>query len=63
MVGAALGGLFWALCGSGCDTGYMLRATADYALIGLVVDAATSNNKTFYKMNVRSPGLSFRVRF
>lgn len=63
VVGAALGGLFWALCGSGCDTGYMLRATADYALIGLVVDAATSNNKTIYKMNVRSPGLSFRVRF
>jgi hypothetical protein len=62
VVGAALGGLFWALCGSGCDTGYMLRATADYALIGLVVDAATSNNKTIYKGGAR-PSLSFRFRF
>jgi hypothetical protein len=62
VVGAALGGLFWALCGSGCDAGYMLRATADYALIGLVMDATTSNNKTFYKGGPR-PSLSFRVRF
>ena len=62
VVGAALGGLFWALCGSGCDAGYMLRATADYALIGLVLDAATSNNKTIYKGSAR-PSLSFRVRF
>ena len=62
VVGAALGGLFWALCGSGCDAGYMLRATADYALIGLVLDAATSNNKTIYKGGPR-PSLSFRVRF
>ena len=62
VVGAALGGLFWALCGSSCDAGYMLRATADYALIGLVLDAATSNNKTFYQGGPR-PSLSFRVRF
>jgi hypothetical protein len=62
VVGAALGGLFWALCGSDCDTGYMLRATADYALIGLVLDAATSNNKTIYKGGAR-PSLSFRFRF
>jgi hypothetical protein len=62
VVGAALGGLFWALCGSGCDAGYMLRATADYALIGLVVDAATSSNKTIYKGGAR-PSLSFRFRF
>ena len=62
VVGAALGGLFWALCGSDCDAGYMLRATADYALIGLVVDAATSSNKTIYKGGPR-PSLSFRFRF
>jgi hypothetical protein len=62
-VGAALGALFWALCGSGCDNGYMLRATGEYALLGLVIDAATSNNKTIYKTNARSPALSFRVRF
>jgi hypothetical protein len=62
VVGAALGALFWALCGSDCDSGYMLRATADYALIGLVLDAATSHNKTIYKGSAR-PSLSFRVRF
>jgi CheY-like chemotaxis protein len=64
VVGAALGGLFWALCGSGCDAGYMLRATADYALIGLVLDAATSTNKTIYKGGAGArPSLSFRFRF
>jgi hypothetical protein len=62
VVGAALGAIFWALCGSGCDNGYMLRATADYALLGLVIDAATSNNKTIYKAN-RSPALAVRFRF
>jgi hypothetical protein len=61
-VGAALGAVFWALCGSGCDSGEMARATAYYTLIGLVVDTATSNNKTIYKAT-RSPALSFRVRF
>jgi hypothetical protein len=63
VVGAALGGLIWAICGSGCDSGYMLRATADYALLGLVIDAATSNNKTIYRNNFRSPALSLHIRF
>ncbi len=63
VVGAAIGGLIWALCGGGCDNGYMLRATVDYALVGLVMDAAMSNNKTIYKANLRSPALAFRFRF
>ena len=61
--GAAMGAIFWALCGRGCDSSYMARATADYALLGLVIDAATSNNKTIYKANIRSPAISFRLRF
>ena len=63
VVGAALGGLIWALCRGNCDDGYMLRATVDYALVGLVMDAAMSNNKTIYKANLRSPALAFRFRF
>ena len=62
VIGAGLGVLMWALCGSGCDAGYMARATVDYALLGLVIDAATSQNKTIYKAG-RAPALSFRVRF
>ena len=62
-VGAALGGLFWALCEGNCDNGYMLRATIDYALVGLALDASISNNKTIYKANLRSPALSFHFRF
>ena len=62
VIGAGLGVLMWALCGSGCDAGYMARATVDYALLGLVIDAATSQNKTIYKA-ARAPSLSFRVRF
>lgn len=61
-VGAALGALFWALCGSGCDSGEMARATAYYTLIGLAVDVATSDNKTIYKGGP-APALSFSVRF
>jgi len=61
-VGAALGAVFWALCGSGCNSGDMARATAYYTLIGLVVDTATSNNKTIYK-SAPAPALSFRLRF
>jgi len=63
VIGAGLGALMWALCGGGCDNGYMARATLDYALLGLVIDAASSNNKTIYRANLRSPALSFRVRF
>ena len=63
VIGAGLGALVWALCGNGCDHGYMARATLDYALLGLVIDAATSNNKTIYKANLRSPALSVRFRF
>jgi hypothetical protein len=55
--------LTWAFCGGGCDSGYMLKATGYYTMLGLVVDAAKSNNKTIYKANLRSPGLSFRFRF
>ena len=62
VIGAGFGVLMWALCGSGCDAGYMARATADYALLGLVIDAATSQNKTIYKA-ARAPALSFRLRF
>ena len=62
VIGAGFGLLMWALCGSGCDAGYMARATADYALLGFVIDAATSHNKTIYKA-ARAPALSFRVRF
>ena len=61
-IGAGFGALMWALCGRDCDSGYMARATLDYALLGLVVDAASSHNKTIYKA-ARGPGLSFRVRF
>jgi hypothetical protein len=61
-IGAGLGLLMWAICGSGCDHAYMARATADYALMGLVIDAATSHNKTIYKA-ARAPALSFRFRF
>lgn len=62
VIGAGFGLLMWALCGSDCDAGYMARATADYALLGLVIDAATSQNKTIYR-GARAPALSFRVRF
>lgn len=62
VIGAGLGVLMWALCSGGCDAGYMARATVDYALLGLVIDAATSHNKTIYKAS-RGPALSFRVRF
>ena len=63
VIGAGLGVLFWALCGSGCDDAYMARATIDYALIGLLLDAASSNNKTIYRGGGPAPALSFRVRF
>ncbi len=33
------------------------------ALLGLVIDAATSSNKTIYKANIRSPAISLRLRF
>ena len=62
VIGAGLGVLMWALCGSGCDAGYMARATVDYALLGLVIDAATSKNETIYKA-ARAPALVFRLRF
>jgi hypothetical protein len=62
VIGAGLGLLMWAICGSGCDHAYMARATADYALMGLVLDAATAKNKTIYKAS-RAPALSFSVRF
>jgi hypothetical protein len=62
VIGAGLGVLMWALCGGGCDHAYMARATVDYALMGLVLDAATSKNKTIYKAS-RAPALSFSVRF
>jgi hypothetical protein len=62
VIGAGFGALMWAICGRGCDGAYMARATVDYALMGLVIDAATSHNKTIYKAS-RSPALSFRIRF
>ena len=62
-VGAAVGALAWALCDGGCDNGYMLRAMASYTMLGLVIDSATSNNKTIYKANRRSPALAFSFRF
>lgn len=62
VIGAGLGALAWALCNGNCDNGYMARATLYYALLGLVVDAATSSNKTIYTGS-RAPALSFRVRF
>ena len=62
VIGAGVGALMWAICGRGCDSAYMARATVDYALLGLVIDAATSNNKTIYKAS-RGPALSFRIRF
>ena len=62
VIGAGVGAFVWALCGRDCDSGYMARATLDYALLGLVIDAATRHNKTIYTGNAR-PALSFRVRF
>lgn len=62
VIGAGLGVLFWALCDGHCDNAYMARATVYYALIGLVLDAAVSSNKTIYA-GTRGPALSFRVRF
>ena len=44
-------------------TGYMLRATADYALIGLVLDAATKQQQDVLQRRPLDPSLSFRVRF
>ena len=61
-IGATLGALIWLSCGGDCDGAVMTRLTAEYALVGLVLDSAITNNKTIYKA-ARRPTVSFRLRF
>jgi len=62
VIGAAVGAAVWALCGTGCDNGHMARATVASALVGLVIDAARSSNKTIYRGS-RLSSIGVRLRF
>jgi len=62
-VGAAIGAFIWAICNGACDSGYMLRTTFYYSMLGLALDAASSRNTTIYRSSLRSPGVAFRFRF
>ena len=63
VVGAALGGLFWALCGSDCDAGYMLRATAGLCAYRARPGCCNQQQQDESTKAALRPSLSFRVRF
>jgi hypothetical protein len=61
--GAAFGALVLLFCGGGCESGYVLRSMAGYALIGATIDSFDTHADVLYRHRASHPALGWRVRF
>lgn len=63
--GASIGLVMFAFCGGDCPVRPLLRATAGYAAIGGLIDAAQTNRTPIYRASAGAGAatVSWRIRF